>query len=431
MILAKQIKDTLNLTVEDLCKNVDKHLKKPGIHFTRKRKIPLDQVINIILSMGGKSINKELLEYYCWKEDVPSCSAFVQQRNKIDSSFFEELFQAFTRKMDPKKKFQGYRLIACDGSDISIARNPNDPDTFFKDHRHEGFNLLHLNAFYDLCSNLYLDAIVQSRKKVSEYRALWQMIDRSDIRGKVLVIADRGFESYNVLAHAQEKGWKILLRAKDIHSQGIVARLHLENQGEFDQDVVITLGKSQKKELFQKYDNYRCIMKNSTFDYLENSKDIYQLPLRILRFKLSDGSYEAIITTLSREDFPVDEIKKIYHMRWGIETAYMHLKYATGLNHLHSRKREFILQEIFAKLTMYNYCEKITRSIVVEESLGKKHIYQVNISMAFHICLKYFKSEIINIQELLKKYILPIRKDRAYPRKVRRRSFIHFNYRIS
>lgn len=187
----------------------------------------------------------------------------------------------------------------------------------------------------------------------------------------------------------------------------------------------------KKKELFQKYENYRCIMKNSTFDYLKDSKDIYQLPLRILRFKLNDDSYEAIITTLSREEFSMDEIKKIYHIRWGIETAYMHLKYAIGLNHLHSRKKEFILQEIFAKLTMYNYCEKITRSIVVEESVGNKHIYQVNISMAFHICLKYYKSEKINIRELIKKYILPIRKDRAYPRKVRRRSFIHFNYRIS
>lgn len=431
MILAKQIKDSLNLIVNDLCQNPDLHLKKPGIHFTRVRKIPLDQVIKIILSMGGKSINKELLEHYSWKTDVPSCSAFVQQRNKVNPSFFEEIFRLFTKKMDPQNKYKGYRLIACDGSDISIAKNPDDPETFFKDHRHEGFNLLHLNAFYDLCSNLYLDALVQSRKKVSEYRALWQMIDRSDIHGKVIVVADRGFESYNVLAHAQEKGWKILLRAKDINSQGIVARLHLNDQDEFDQDVLITLGKSQKKELFQKYENYRCIMKNSTFDYLKDSKDIYQLPLRILRFKLNDDSYEAIITTLSREEFSMDEIKKIYHIRWGIETAYMHLKYAIGLNHLHSRKKEFILQEIFAKLTMYNYCEKITRSIVVEESVGNKHIYQVNISMAFHICLKYYKSEKINIRELIKKYILPIRKDRAYPRKVRRRSFIHFNYRIS
>ena len=118
--------------------------------------------------------------------------------------------------------------------------------------------------------------LFSQEKKVSEYRALWQMIDRSDIHGKVIVVADRGFESYNVLAHAQEKGWKILLRAKDINSQGIVARLHLNDQDEFDQDVLITLGKSQKKELFQKYENYRCIMKNSTFDYLKDSKDIYQ-----------------------------------------------------------------------------------------------------------------------------------------------------------
>ena len=30
---------------------------------------------------------------------------------------------------------------------------------------------------------------------------------------------------------------------------------------------------------------------------------------------LNDDSYEAIITTLSREEFSMDEIKKIYHIK--------------------------------------------------------------------------------------------------------------------
>lgn len=35
------------------------------------------------------------------------------------------------------------------------------------------------------------------------------MFDRSDIR-KALLIADRAYESYNVLAHIQAKGWQAM-----------------------------------------------------------------------------------------------------------------------------------------------------------------------------------------------------------------------------
>ncbi len=40
------------------------------------------------------------------------------------------------------------------------------------------------------------------------------MIDRCEIQ-KALVIADRGYESYNNMAHIQEKGWNFLIRVKD------------------------------------------------------------------------------------------------------------------------------------------------------------------------------------------------------------------------
>lgn len=33
-----------------------------------------------------------------------------------------------------------------------------------------------------------------------------EMVDNSTIR-KALIIADRGYESYNNMAHIQEKGW--------------------------------------------------------------------------------------------------------------------------------------------------------------------------------------------------------------------------------
>ena len=48
----------------------------------------------------------------------------------------------------------------------------------------------------------------------NEHSALQEMVDNS-LLSQALVIADRGYESYNNMAHFQEKGWFFLIRIKD------------------------------------------------------------------------------------------------------------------------------------------------------------------------------------------------------------------------
>lgn len=46
------------------------------------------------------------------------------------------------------------------------------------------------------------------------------------------------------------------------------------------------------------------------------------------------------MTNLDRTEFPLEEIKELYNKRWGIETSFRELKYAIGLNALHSKKKK-------------------------------------------------------------------------------------------
>ena len=78
-----------------------------------------------------------------------------------------------------------------------------------------------------------------------------------------------------------------------------------------------------------------------------------------------------IITNLPLEEFSPEDIKALYHMRWGIETSFRSLKYTIGLLCFHSKKPEFIIQEIFAKLTMYNFTELIAASISIHKAIRK------------------------------------------------------------
>ena len=53
--------------------------------------------------------------------------------------------------------------------------------------------------------------------------------------------------------------------------------------------------------------------------------------------------------------FTMEDIKECYHWRWGIEISFRYLKHANGLLYFHSKKTEFLKQEIYANLTLYNF----------------------------------------------------------------------------
>lgn len=99
---------------------------------------------------------------------------------------------------------------------------------------------------YDLEHHIYTDAVIQGRLNWNEHSALQEMVDRSDI-SKALVVAYRGYESYNNMAHIQEKGWYFLIRIKD-GKNGIKQGLDLPDSDEFDEKINLQLTRKQTKE---------------------------------------------------------------------------------------------------------------------------------------------------------------------------------------
>lgn len=119
----------------------------------------------------------------------------------------ETLFQQFTAWLRPAGRFQGYHLLAADGSDLKSAAYPGDPASYRPGTaRQHGWNLWHLNALYDLQNGIYTDVIVQKEHEKDEKAALCAMVDRSFVSGPVILLADRGYEACNNLAHLEKKG---------------------------------------------------------------------------------------------------------------------------------------------------------------------------------------------------------------------------------
>ncbi len=409
--------------------------KNPDTDFTRKKKWSFSDIIKFMISLEGKSLRDELYEYFDYEYETPSNSSFNQRRAQILPEAFEFLFKEFTNAYARKDtKYKGYKLIACDGSDLCISLNPNDKTTYFQSQpTDKGFNLFHLNAFYDLLGRTYTDAIIQPGREKNEKRAMCDMIDRYEGDSETIFIADRGYENYNIFAHVAERGMYYLIRVKDAGSTGILGGMKLSNADSFDEQISITLTKKQTKEIKANKEKYKFVPATSTFDYLNYDNQFYDMTFRVVRFSITEGSYECIITNLPRNEFDAMEIKKLYQMRWGIETSFRELKYAVGVTQFHAKKRDYIKQEIWTRLLLYNFCEIITTHVVVEQKEHRKHAYQVNYTRAIRICCYFLKTKKArsDIEKLIGHELLPVRPGRTDPRKVKTRSAISFLYRVA
>ena len=93
------------------------------------------------------------------------------------------------------------------------------------------------------------------------------------------------------------------------------------------------------------------------------------------------------------------------------------------------------MQEVLARLTMYNFCECITMAVVIAQKDSRKWIYQVNFTYAIHICKDYFRHSSVDLPGLIKRIqaeILPVRPDRPDKRKeIRRKELVWFTYRVA
>ena len=433
----KIIKRKINQCLENISLNAKDFAKNPDKDFTRKRKLPFKQTIKTILSMTGKSLNCELMESFNMNTNMPTVSAFVQQRNKIDYRAFEKLFHSFVDSVDEHNLYKGYRLLAVDGSDLHIPTNTNEIDSFYAgSNNQKSYNLLHLNALYDLQRKIYVDAIIQGSKNGNEHLAFTKMVDGDDCKTQTIYIADRGYESYNNFAHVIEKNQFFLIRIKDLNSNGIASGLNLPDTDEFDIPVSVNLTRKQTNEV--KRSTLKFIPCNVNFDYLpkKTKKSIEMLPytlsFRVVRFKISDNTYEILATNLPTFDFDVSSLKELYAMRWGIETSFRDLKYSISLIYFHSKKTEYILQEVFAKLTIYNFSALITSSVVVKQK-KRKLSYRINFAVAINICRNFFLKNISppTIETLLLQHLLPIRQGISRPRGNSVRTAPSFIYRIS
>lgn len=442
MSFAKQVKNNLLEIISGMALHPENFSKHPETDFTRNRKLDFPSLLYLIISMETGTVKDELLKFFSYDKDTASNSAFFQQRAKLADHTLPYLFRSFNSLYSGALYKNKYQLLAADGTSFTFTRNPKDTDSYFAPDGKttNGYNQVHVISLFDLLSKRYTDCLVQPIRKKNEFRALSTLIDRHRlVPGTTpIFIADRGFHSLNVFAHAVEHQSYFIIRATDIKMKHLLDPDLPEGRNSFDilVDRILTRSNSKKKRLHPELaDQYKFICKSIAFDYIDPERQTeYPITLRVLRFQISEDNYENIITNLPSEEFPVDEVMFLYHLRWGIETSFRELKHVIGAVNFHSKKREYIEMEVWARLLLYNFCSIITGHVVISRR-GRKYQLQVNYSAAYKACHYFLRlhngESPPEIESLIEKNTLPIRPDRKYARQHRFRVPVSFTYRFA
>lgn len=428
-----QVRQTLLSVIDSLLDCPDKFLVNPQSNFTRTKKISFEQTILFPMIAGSDNVADELLDFF-GEEGFPFPSAMIQRRNQIKLEAFSALFYRFLQTIKVIRTFFGYQLIATDGSRLNLPYNPSDPDTFIQCIKgRKGINQLHLNTLYDPLNDIFLDVELQTVHQLDEKKAFCSSLDKlalSSSRQKRIFLADRGYASYNVFAHACHNGQLFLIRVPEFFAKGICTRREHWLEDEYvDQEVSVHIGRRRTKENLM-LENYHNIPTRGHYDHLEaGSKEVDRLSLRVLKFPIGEGTYEYIVTNLPACSFSLSTVKELYRLRWSHETAYRHLKYAGNMVRLHSRKKEFLLQEIYAKLTAYNFTSAIAAAVGSIEKTTERYTYTVNHTQMQKNCIRFLKGLIKDVDAIIKKFIVPVRPGRKFKRILRRQSADTLNYR--
>lgn len=256
----------------------------------------------------------------------PSASALRQARQRLGAAPVQALFDllrgpAVTTAR--QVRWGGLLLCVVDGTTLVVADSPANTSRYTK-HRctggtSSGYPQLRLSALLTCGTRSVLDAVFDpiSVGELDQARTLARSLQPG-----MLLIADRNYAAADLLTTLAATGAELLIRNKANRRLAILRRMR-------DGSWLSRIG---------------------------------ALTVRVIEAQISvttttgthTGDYRLITTLLDPATHPADQLIRIYHERWEIETAYLELKSSIlGGRVLRARTLDGIDQEIHALLLTY------------------------------------------------------------------------------
>jgi hypothetical protein len=314
--------------------------------------------------------------------------------------------------------WRGLRVKVIDGTSTSLPDTGKNQRAYPQPGGQQpgcGFPLLKLVGVFSLASGALLD-YAKGNKHQHELNLLQKLLDQ--FQAGDLALADRGFNSYTLLA---------LLLRRGAHG---LFRLHQRRPADLRKGK--RLGKNDRLMVWRKpwlWQRPRYL-----------SKAIWQripqeLSVRVVRFTLTVPGFRTqsvtlVTTLLDVRAYPAEELARLYARRWRIELWFRDIKTSMAMETLRCKSPQLAHKELEMFFIAYN----LIRALMVEagaiydvpmERLSFKGT--VDAARQFSIAIgqarsrKQQKQLIAHLLEIIARDQVPDRPGRREPRAVKRR----------
>jgi hypothetical protein len=349
--------------------------------FTRDRKLKFIYLVVVIMQGIQRSIQRELNSFYQKVKGTEfsiqevTKSAFSHARKKLKPEAFKHLnivgCENFYKEA-PYKTWNGFRLLAIDGSTLVLPNHPTIQKeygtTFVGSNADVPKHMARISMLYDVLNFTTLDAQMDTYDTSERELAKRHFVSMKP--GKDLVIMDRGYSGFTVAFELQQQGVDYCIRSREDWWPQVKEMLEL---GEVDK--VVTIKKNQQFEFFPKmrlfYDELIC---------------------RIVIVTLPNDGIEILITSLlDQEKAPYEAFTSLYGTRWNIEEAYKLYKCRLQLEAWSGKTALAVKQDFYAKVfimtTTAVLAFPLDEQLRKEQEEDKKteHFYKVNRTNALSI----------------------------------------------
>lgn len=392
-------------------------MEDTGVTTIRRRRLPMELMV---WSVVGMSLYRHLsMEKVVSKLDIllpgkrpfVAPSAVIQARQRLGSDVMKSVFtqtQKLWNDKTPHPNWHGLTLHAVDGV---VWRTPDtkENDEYFSRTRNQKcsseYPQVRMVCHMELTSHLLNSASFDSTS-VSEVNLTTELIEHSPDQS--LTIFDRGFYALGLLhrwqATGKDRHWLIPMR------KGAQYRT-IRKLGRGQELVELKLSPQAKKKW-------------------HDAPEI--LEARLIT-KVVKGKEIRLLTSMTDPlRYPGKDIAELYSHRWEIELGYREMKQYMLQNNLtlRSKKPELVIQELWGMLLAYN----LLRFLMCQMAYTQNKVmpYQIGFKQASLFLIGQLQllpavapgriPEVMNyILDMAESFTLPERRDRSYPRAVKRR----------
>ena len=400
-----------------LSEELKQEFKVSKKHFTRVRKQTFDRILLLMLNMLRKSLAVEIenfLSFLGHRALTPKLtkSAFVQARKKIRPEVFKHLSNTLVREFYTDndlsvKKWRGFRLLAVDGSTITLPITQELKAYYGEAKNQSATSIVQARSsiLYDISNKYVLDGILAPLKQGERELALKHLCycQEGD-----LLIYDRGYPAYDFIHRHIEQNLDYLIRVKVNFNQ---TTLEFEQSKKKSQVVCIYPSKNAKL---------------SDKPYSKNNP----IKVRLVRVDLPKGNVEILMTSLLNAKVHPNKIfKDLYNKRWSVETFYDELKNKLKVEHFSGYSNQSILQDFYTALFVSNVQTLIESDLQEElqqQNETRKYDYKINTNLSYG----FLKNRIVGLffdessmekavkelKTLFMEHQVPIRPNRSFVR---------------